>query len=81
MYSSTASTQLLKFQSSASTGCAPLDIDENLMEFHYSKGTNLNGKYEKGTIIRGKKGFIMIKMQPFLFILNFEMQASVEKVT
>ena len=34
--------------------CKALDVDDVSMEIHYSKAANEDGKYEKGTVARGK---------------------------
>ena len=35
-------------------GCDAIDFDETSMEVHYSKPANADGKYDKGTVARGK---------------------------
>jgi hypothetical protein len=35
-------------------GCEALEYDESSMEIHYSKTANSEGKFEKGTVVRGK---------------------------
>ena len=52
-----------------------MEIDETSMEIHYSKVANADGKFEKGTVARGKCRYNQIQGSLSLFLSSFELKS------